>query len=406
MMKNEYDVVIIGGGVSGMTAAITLKRACPDWDVAVFEKKDVFLKKLSMTGNGRCNISNTACSGLDEVRDFLESVGISLRCDEEGRLYPYSEDAKDVCKLLIKSAENCGVELYSEAIVEKLEAIPLSHDPRGGFHIFIEGDEEPIYAENVVLATGGKSYAGCGTTGDGYIFARRLGHSVSKLAPALTAIEVVDNIKALKGVRTKAKAYLYRDGEQLVSESGEVQFREDALSGICIMNLSRHIKPLKGLSPEDSFKHYEIRLDLIPDFSSSEIAEKIAERMKNMGYDSGYAMKGLVKEELASHIARKEGVFFARWNGKEVTPEEMAAFLADELSDLRFTVKGLKGWNEAQVTSGGVSPDEVDENTMESKIVPGLFITGETLDYDGPCGGYNLNNAWLTGIRAGKGLAR
>lgn len=406
MMKNEYDVVIIGGGVSGMTAAVTLKRACPEWDVAVFEKKDVFLKKLSMTGNGRCNISNEKCSGLDEVREFLESIGVSLRCDEEGRLYPYSEDAKDVCRLLIRSAENCGVELYTEAVVSDLEAIPLSTDPRGGFHIFIEGDDEAIYAENLVLATGGKSYASCGTTGDGYIFARRLGHSVSKLAPALTAIEVADNIKALKGVRTKAKAYLLRDGEQIHSETGEVQFRDDALSGICIMNLSRFVKPLRGISPEESFRHYEIRLDLTPDFTSSEIARTLALRMRDMGYDSAFAMKGLIKEELASFIGRKENVFFARWKGKEISPEDMAAFLADELSDLRFTVKGLKGWSEAQITAGGVSLDEVDESTMESKIVPGLFITGETLDYDGPCGGYNLNNAWLTGIRAGKGLAR
>ena len=329
-----------------------------------------------------------------------------MRSDEEGRMYPYSEDAKDVCKLLIKSAENCGVELYSEAVVTRLEAIPLTSDPRGGFRIFIEEDEQSVYAENVVLATGGKSFASCGTTGDGYIFARRLGHSVSKLAPALTAIEVVENIKVLKGVRTKARAYLYRDGGLIGSESGEVQFREDALSGICIMNLSRLVKPLRGESPEDSFRHYEIRLDLTPDFSSSDIRDMMLTRLRDLKYDSLYAMKGLIKEELAAHIARKGNVFFARWKADQVSCEEMAAFIADELSDMRLTVKGLKGWNEAQVTSGGVSLEEIDENTMESKIVPGLFITGETLDYDGPCGGYNLHNAWLTGIKAGKGLAR
>ena len=129
-------------------------------------------------------------------------------------------------------------------------------------------------------------------------------------------------------------------------------------------------------------------------------------RMENLGYDIIYAMKCLVKEELAAYVARKESVFFARWNGENVGYEDMAGFIADILSDLRLTVKGLKGWNEAQVTSGGVSMDEVDMNSMESTIVPGLFITGETLDYDGPCGGYNLHNAWLTGIKAGRGLAR
>lgn len=406
MMKDEYDVVIIGGGASGMTAAITLKRECPDWDIAVFEKKDVFLKKVSQTGNGKCNISNLNCADLDEVKDFLGSVGISLRADSEGRLYPYSEDARDVSRLLIRSCEASGVELYSEAIVTRLEAIPFELNPRGGFHIFVEEDDRAVYAENVVLATGGKSYANYGTSGDGYIFARRLGHQVNKLTPALTAVEVQDNIKSLKGVRAKAKAYLIRGNEQIYAEEGEVQFREDAVSGICIMNMSRFIKALPGESPEDSFKHYEIRLDLTPDFTSSEIRDVILKRLSMPGYDDMYALKSLVKEDLAAFIIRKEKVFFSRWAGQEISREEVADFIADELSDFRLKVKGLKGWNEAQVTSGGVDLSEVDENTMESKVVPGLFITGETLDYDGPCGGYNLHNAWLTGIKAGKGLAR
>ena len=404
-MKQEYDALIIGGGASGMAAAITLKRLRPSWDVAVLEKNDIFLRKVQASGNGKCNISNLACDGLREVREFLGSVGMTLRNDGEGRLYPYSEDAKDVARLLIRTATSLDIELLPEAEVERITQVPQSQDPRGGFRVLIKGDMDYVSCDKLVLATGGKSHAEFGTTGDGYTFARRLGHDVTKLVPALTGIEVRDNILNLKGVRAKAKAYLLRDGETVFSEKGEVQFREDSLSGIVIMNMSGKVETLQDESPENSFRHYEIRLDLAPEFSSQEVRDMILERLNMPGFDEEYALKSLVKPELARFIIRKENVFFARWLGEKASKEEIADFLADELKDLKFKVKGLKGWDEAQVTKGGVPATEVDPVTMESLVCRGLYLTGEVLDYDGPCGGYNLNNAWLTGLRAGRGIA-
>lgn len=385
-MKNDYDILIIGGGASALAAAITAKTDNPGLSCAILEKKDVLGKKLSQTGNGRCNITNANCEHLELVLDFMSKCGIFLT-EEEGRIYPYSEDAKDVVRALEKKALSLGVDILLNTTAKKVEAVSPSEKPYYGFHVYYsltdqEGNESFIHTRKVLIATGGKSYATFGTTGDGYIFARKLGHSVSKLAPALTAIEVVDNIKSFKGVRSKAIASLYVDREnesvKIAEERGEIQFREDSISGICIMNLSRLIKPLGGLSPEDSFKHYHIRLDLIPGLRVT------GDRLLDGSLDT------LVKGPIANNIERK----YADPNDR-----------INALKNFELTVKGLKGWNEAQVTSGGVSLDEVSPETMESKIVTDLYFTGEVLDYDGPCGGYNLNFAWYTGIIAGHAMA-
>ena len=408
IMRNDYDILIIGGGASALAAAITLKTDNPDLSCAILEKKDVIGKKLSQTGNGRCNISNVNCDNLETVLSFMSGCGIFLT-EEEGRIYPYSEDAKDVVSALKKRAVSLGVEIILNCEVKNVEAVSPAEKPYFGFHVFVP--EEPslwpdlcqrdgpsgsifgqsagkpgmcfIHARKVLIATGGKSYASFGTTGDGYAFARKLGHHVSKLAPALTAVEVTQNIKPLKGVRSKAKATLWikRGSEDVMiaEESGEVQFREDSVSGIMIMNLSRFIKPINGLSPEDSFKLYTIKLDLIPGLRVT------ADRLLDGSLET------LVKAPIAALIERKTDDIDER---------------IDLLRNFNLTVKGLKGWNEAQVTSGGVSLDEVDMNTMESKLVPDLYFTGEVLDYDGPCGGYNLNFAWYTGIVCGHAMAK
>ena len=347
----DYDVIIIGGGASGLAAAISLKRKAKDVQVAIIEKKNKVGCKLSVTGNGKCNLSNTDCPGAAHIIDFFASLGVPVRTDSEGRIYPYSENASQVVDALQGEARSLGVEIICNTAVTSIKTMS-----DGRFEI-----APGFTAGKVIIATGGKSYATYGTTGDGYVLARNLGHTVVPLVPGLTAIEVHENIQKLKGVRAKGKVGLYRNGQLIALESGEIQFREDSLSGICIMNLSNMIS-------RDAA--YELLLNLVPDFPNASLEDM-------------YNAKALLKPELMEYI--KDGGLDPR--------------------ALRLKVKALKGWNEAQITCGGVSLDEVNMDTMESQKVPGLYFTGEVLDIQEQCGGYNLHNAWVTGIRAAEAIS-
>ena len=348
---NSYNVIIIGGGASGLAAAITLKRKARNLSVAILEKKDKVGCKLAATGNGKCNLSNSDCPGAAHIIDFFASMGVPVRKDSEGRIYPYSESAAQVVDALHDEATALGVDIICHTAVSDIKVTA-----GGKFEI------TPGYiADRVVIATGGKSYAAYGTTGDGYVLARNLGHTITPLVPGLTAIEVDENIQKLRGIRAKGKAGLYKNGQLIAMETGEIQFREDSLSGICIMNLSNMVK-------RDAV--YDVLLNLVPDFPNAKLEDM-------------YSARALLKPELMEYI-----------RSGNLDPRA-----------LRFRVRALKGWNEAQITCGGVSLDEVDMATMESMKVPGLYFTGEVLDIQEQCGGYNLNNAWVTGIRAGEAIS-
>ncbi len=403
MTNGNYDVLVIGGGASGLAAAITAKRENLALSVAILEKGDKLGRKLAITGNGRCNISNVDAFGAGEVRRFLEEdCGILLRQDEEGRLYPYSEDAGQVAEYLGELAESLGVEILLNHEVKKVEA---AHS--GGFLLLIDGlptaggkseGAKELWAQKVVLATGGKSYPKTGSTGDGYVMARSLGHMVSPLRPALVPVCVAPasgrrdySLKELAGVRAKARVRLLEKGVELKSAKGEVQFREDSLSGICVLEVSAFALPHGSLGPE-GYADYEISIDFLPNMDE----QKLTKYFENCGVNE-HVLRTIVKDKLARVLLEQAG-------GQTAMPEP--AEMARILKDFRLQVTGLKGWKEAQVTAGGVAISEVDLVRMESKIVPGLFITGEVLDFASGCGGYNLGLAWLTGSRAGWAIGR
>lgn len=359
----KYDVCIAGGGASGCMAAVNIARENSDCNICIIEKNRKLLRKVAASGNGRCNILNRNFIHSDEIEAFFFSMGVCFAEEEEGRLYPYSKSSESVIEAFMKELEKRKIDIYCETKISEIRS--------GDDGFTVTTDKGKIMSDKLLIATGGKSAPEFGTTGDGFTFAKNLGHSVNRLRPSLTAIECEGDFEKLKGCRAESEVTLLKDGKPVAEEYGEVQFTEDGLSGICIFNLSKYLIIDEGRNFSDEMKRYDISIDFVPDMEENAL---------RIALDNG-GMISFLKKPLR----------------ETVKPEE--------LKNWKVKVKGAKGWKKSQVTAGGVSLDEIDDKTMESKLVRNLYFAGEVTDYDGICGGYNLGNAWITGIRAGKAMA-
>ena len=246
-----------------------------------------------------------------------------------------------------------------------------------------------VKAKKVLIACGGKAGSQFGTTGDGYRLAKAFGHHVEKPIPVLTAVDVKENMDKLAGIRVKGAVSLsYRD-ELIFEEKGEIQFTKTGISGICVFNLSRYLLIPEGRTFVDGFDDYEIFIDFFPE--KQEVLSLLEQR-EAMGFTEEKLLEYLVRSPIAARIY-------------DLTKGDLAESAA-LLKAFPLTPKGVKGWDFAQATKGGVSFDDVNRETLESKLVAGLYFAGEVLDFDGPCGGYNLQNAWDNGALVGKEMAR
>lgn len=349
----KYDVCILGGGASGLAAAASLDK---NLKICLLEKNKILGRKIMATGGGRCNITNAACCNKDLTLDFFESLGMALYKDGDGRYYPYSNHASDVAKVLKESAEKNKADIFTD-----FEASDVSYE-NGCF--FITDRKKIFRADKLIMASGGKAAPAMGTTGDGYKFAKKFGHKINKLYPVLTAIEC-GNFNDIKGVRARGRVSLLKDEKIIDEELGEIQFTEDGISGICVMNLTLQIKSDDGENIKDSLKRYSLKLDLAPDFTKDMLEKRTTSF-------------GILSDKLSARVC------------------------IDDIKGWMLPVLGVKGWKNAQCTAGGIRLDEVNLKTMESKFARGLYIVGEILDFQGKCGGFNLQNAWETGIKAAK----
>lgn len=400
-------VGIIGGGPSGMMAAITIKRADSDIKVVLFERKEKLGKKLLATGNGRCNFTNSDMApkyynGRDEgfirevLKDFDYSDAISFfhslgveEAVKDGYVYPRSNQASTVLLALLVQLKHLKVEVITDCRIKEVEKAST------GFK-FISDKGAVYHFDRAILATGGRANSALGSDGSGYKLARSLGHTLVPVVPSLVQLVVKDNpLKKASGVRCRAKVYGVVGDEKKVSSEGELQITDYGISGILIFQISRYI----SYCLERGSTTYVV-LDFVPEYDTESFMELLKKRKVEFGYLTWEEyLNGLFPIKLSMVLLKLSGI---RSSDYVKEYDDTALYLLNRhIKHLKLPISDTKGFEMAQVCAGGVSTKEINEDTMESKICPGLYICGELMDVDGLCGGYNLHFAWASGYLAG-----
>ncbi|MBQ8503596.1 MAG: NAD(P)/FAD-dependent oxidoreductase [Clostridia bacterium] len=401
-------IAVIGGGASGLVTAITaMQKARSEnkkCEITIFEARDRVGKKILATGNGRCNMLNTdeapfyfsrnnfhshAIRSFDAESNlaFFADLGLYTRTDEEGRVYPLSNQATTVLDTLRTECERLGVKTKTDCEIKSIKA------DKNGFALNNE-----MYFDKVVLSCGGKAAV---KNFNGYDLLSQLGHRVTEIAPSLSKLNTADtkDVKQLQGIRHKVTLTLTVDGKFVTKESGELLFAKYGLSGIAVMQLSAYItrfgKKQKAV----------VSADFVPSFTSDELEKAVQriiahdEKQRCENLLSGFMPKKLGEVVLKS-ISINPGEEVGRLNEKDV------AAIVRKAKKYPFPIDSVRSFEDAQVTAGGADTEYFNPSTMESKLHKGFYAVGEVLDVDGLCGGYNLMWAWSSGRLCGESIIK
>ncbi len=390
-----YDTAIIGGGASGLCAAIFAARRGKS--VLLLERLPRVGKKILSTGNGRCNIANAvitpenyhgvapgfAQSALSaftpkDTAQFFESIGLLLTEGENGKLYPRSLQATSVLDLL-------RLELARLGVTETVDCFITSLTKKGDVFRLKSEDGRSFSAKTVICAAGGKAAPSMGTDGSAYALLKPFGHTLIKPFPSLVQLKTEKPMRALKGVKHEGEATIYIDGKEKRTTKGELLFTDYGISGPPIFNLSRFAS--EGIAQN---RKVTVSLNLFPEMTEEAIFSMLRQRRKALPHltDESF-LYGLLPKLLGREITKLSK------NDRE---------LAYHLHSLTLTINGVMPWANAQVTAGGISTKEVNPDTMGSRLIPGLFLCGEILDIDGDCGGFNLQWAWSSAYAAAQNV--
>ncbi len=404
------EILVIGGGASGMAAAIMAARGGAS--VSILEHNDVLGKKILSTGNGRCNLTNLNLQrghyrgdnpefirtflkefDVDGALEFFSSIGIYTKCRGD-YVYPLCDQAAAVREAFAMEVKRLGVQVRTNCHVEDIRK------DKKGFLILCAGEMNPYRAVRVILSAGGQASEISGSDGSGYALAKRLGHSLSPVVPAL--VQLVSEKKCfrkLSGIRITAGISLYVNDKFIVNDYGEVQLTDYGVSGIPAFQVSRYAA--KALQQKQ--KVYA-ELDFIPQISADALNFELRKRRRRSGkYTAAELLNTLFPSKLIPVLLTEAEIDMQVW--AEKLSDEKIAKLAGICKCFQVPVMKTKPFSKAQICAGGVKTEEICPETMESKLVKGLYITGELLDVDGICGGYNLHFAWGSGIMAGNDAA-
>ncbi len=403
-MKSTCDILIVGGGASGLFAAITAAQTAPHKQIVLLEREQRVAKKLLTTGNGRCNFTNGkglngrytgdvafaqaafARFGVEDTCRVMAEWGVPYVELEDGKRYPRSLQAGSVVDMLRYAVLDAGVEILTDTTVADIQdGSPFTVTTSGGIY----------KANQVLVATGGRSCVGKFEGPTGYDLLQKMGHSVTALTPAIVQVTTEkEPIKPLAGIKAEGKITAVC-GKESRTEAGEILFTEYGVSGPPVLQVSGLI---------GRYGKGEFTLDLMPDLSLKEIETELYRRKVHFGHRTCEdLLTGFMNKRLGQTLLKLAGVEKLSRLAETLTAKEIKS-TAQLIKGLALKATGTKGWNAAQVTCGGVKTCDFDPQTMESTLHAGLFAAGEVLNITGDCGGFNLQWAWTSGYLAGKAM--
>ncbi len=400
-------IAVIGAGPAGMMASIyALQNGA---EVTLFEKNDRVGKKLAITGKGRCNVTNDCDNSeflknvisnpkflyasignfsTQDTKDFFEGLGVKLKTERGRRVFPVSDKASDIVMALKRYMLDLGCNLKHERVA----GISAENSKIKG----VKTDKDTYEFDAVILATGGASYQGTGSDGDGYRFAKSLGIEVTPLIPSLVPLETVEDVYEIMGVSLKNVTLKIRNNETgkiVFEELGEMLFTHYGISGPLVLSASCHMSKMQR-------GKYTALIDFKPALDEKTLDNRIlSDFSRSLNKDFANALGALLPSKIIPFVVEKSGIEPST-KVNNITRAQRLAFL-NTLKSLSLEIKGFRSLNEAIVTSGGIDTREINPSTMESKKIKGLYFAGEIIDVDAYTGGYNLQIAFSTGALAG-----